>query len=619
MTRMFHTRGNREWRGAVVVAAAVAMAAFGPLKAGPESAGPPAVSVVSGPTVTSDTISIDVENVPIRKVVDYVARQTGYNFIVEKDVQLNVTQRLIDVDWRKAMELILKGSGCYLEEEGANIYRLSKPLTVTLKGTDDVRKAVNMIADHVKANVVVSPEVKGVVDYSFTDVPWTQALETIVKTAGYVIVREHGVMRVVSPSALKAQLETRIFQLKYIKPPSSYTAKSDTPYAVSKVEAVEIDGKSGVPTTFTLYNALKSALSDKGRLQYDVASNSFIITDTKPVMDQIQAIIEKVDVEPMQVFVDVRFVTTTSSDDLDFGVDWEKGITATLAPGSMTTRFPFSRGANGGRYIENVFGLTDDGYSPADVATFLGGSSAFQFGTLSFAAATSVLKLLKNDENTQVRQAPRLTVLNHQPGTVFVGSTIRFAEIFSSSSQGGTLATGVREADNSPINTGFQLLVVPHIVRGSDDILMTIIPESNSLTEFKEFGAAPNVIELPQISSSTVVTQMLIRDGRTAVIGGLVVDREEDQVRKVPFLGDIPGVGYVFKAKTRTRAKDHLMIFITPRIVRTAKDARKVFVCHKKYDWPMAPCKEEDDEEMTPAPAEGASDVAAAASTASEE
>jgi general secretion pathway protein D len=269
----------------------------------------------------------------------------------------------------------------------------------------------------------------------------------------------------------------------------------------------------------------------------------------------------------------------------------------------MSTRFPFSRSVETGRFLEDTFGLTGNGFTPADVTAFLGGSSPFAFGTLSFSAMTAVIKVLKNDENTAIRQAPRLMVLNHEPGTVFVGETVRWAEIFSASSQGGTLATGVREADNSPVNTGFQLLVVPHIVAGTNDILMTVIPESNSLTEFKTFGTSPNIIELPQIASSTVVTQMLVRDGETAVIGGLVTDRDEDQVRKVPFLGDVPLVGYLFKWKHHLLKKEHLMIFITPRVVRTAKDARRVLVCHEKFDWPEAPCPADQPEGQGPAAA----------------
>jgi len=552
------------------------------------------VTVIDRPATTSETISIDVENVPLAKVVTYIAAQTGHNILVDKDVDVTVTQRLMDVNWRRALQILLEGTGCYLEEESANIFRISKPETISGMGEEDIRTVVNMIAKAGGANVVIAPDVKGPVSYNFKDVTWKEALDTVVKAAGFVAVREGATIRIVSPGALKAQLETRIFQMKYIRPPSIYTAKIKTAYAEGAPTAVTVDESTGVPKTFTLYHALKKALSDRGRLEYHIESNSFLITDTTPVLDQIQRIIERIDVEPLQVFVDVRFVTRTGDDDLDFGVDWAKGLTATLTPGSMATRIPFSRET--GRFIEDAFGLTGKGFSPADVAAFLGGSSPFSFGTLSFAAATSVLNVLKNDENTTVRQAPRLMVLNHQPGTVFVGSSIRFAEIFSSSSQGGTLATGVREADNSPVNTGFQLLVIPHIVRGTKDILMTVIPESNTLTEFKEFGTAPNAIELPQIASSTVVTQMLIRDGQTAVIGGLVIDREEDQVRKVPFLGDIPGLGYIFKVKKRNRAKEHMMIFITPRIVRTAKDSQAVFVSQSKHDWPEADAAAEPEE-----------------------
>jgi type IV pilus assembly protein PilQ len=607
MTRMSVRRG-RALAGAGAACIGVlltAAAAFGRPAARPTGVAPPIgpVTVVDRPMITSDTVSFDFANLSIRTVADYLTRQTGHNVMVDKDVEFTVTLKLVDVDWRRALEEMLRGTGCYLEEEGPNIFRISKPETITAWGNEaDVRKVINDIAKVANAPIVIAPDVKGAIDYSFKDVPWKEALTTIVKSAGFVTVREGTVIRVVSPAVLREQMETRIFPLKYVQPPATFTATIDTRYAVGKPAPGALDTATGVDKGFTLFYALSKCLSERGRLQYVVDSNSFIATDTKPVLDQIQQMIERVDIEPLQVFFDVRFVTTTGDDLLDFGVDWEHGATAALTPGAMLTRFPFTKGREGG-FIEDTFGLTGRGFSSADMTAFLGGASPFLFGTLDFSAATAVLKLLKNDSRTKVRQAPRLMVLNHQAGTVFVGSTIRWAEIFSSSNQAGSVVAGIREAANSPINTGFQLFVVPHVVRGTSDILLTVIPESNALKEFLNFGAGENRIQLPQVNSSTVVTQMLVRDGDTAIIGGLVTDREEEQVRKIPFLGDVPFAGYLFKWKTRSRTQDHLMIFITCHIVRNAGETRKILSNHRPYDWaPPAPKEDEENAEPTSGP-----------------
>ena len=354
----------------VLLGAAVVFLGYAGLRA-QETPTVTTVKVLERTAATSETISIDVENTPIRKVVDYIANQTGHNILVEKGVDFNVTQRLVDVNWRRALEIILEGSGCYLEEEGANIYRISKPETISGTGEEDIRTVIKMIANAGGANVVISPDVKGPVTYNFKDVTWKEALETVVKAAGFVAVREGSTIRIVSPAALKAQLETRIFQLKYIRPPSTYTAKIETRYAEGKPQPVAVDENTGVPKTFTLYHALQKCLSDRGRLEYHIESNSFVVTDTTPVLDRIQRIIERIDVEPLQVFVDVRFVTRSGTDSLDIGIDWSQGLTATLTPGSMVTRFPFSRSVETGRFIEDMFGLTGKSFAKSVLHTDL--------------------------------------------------------------------------------------------------------------------------------------------------------------------------------------------------------------------------------------------------------
>jgi len=185
-------------------------------------------------------------------------------------------------------------------------------------------------------------------------------------------------------------------------------------------------------------------------------------------------------------------------------------------------------------------------------------------------------------------QAPKLIALDNQEATIFVGETIRFAQTTASSNQSGGLTFSIDEADNSPVQVGFQLLMIPHVIPDRDQVIMTIIPQQRSLVGeddgFRTFttgvGGTQGVqtIQLPQEQSSTVVTNMKLDNGQTALIGGLLQDSDSLTVNKVPFLGDIPILGYLFRDEHRSKTKGNLVIFVTPTIVRDTQHMRDLVV-----------------------------------------
>src|SRR5262249_35159254 len=156
------------------------------------------------------------------------------------------------------------------------------------------------------------------------------------------------------------------------------------------------------------------------------------------------------------------------------------------------------------------------------------------FGTLDFSSTQIALNLLKNDVSTRIVQAPKLIALDNQEATIFVGETIRFAQTTASSNQSGGLTFSIDEAKNSPVQVGFQLLMIPHVIPDRDQVMMTIIPQQRSLVGpddgFRTFktnvggSQGEQQIQLPQEQSSTVVTNMKLDNGQTALIGGLLTD-----------------------------------------------------------------------------------------------
>ncbi len=208
------------------------------------------------------------------------------------------------------------------------------------------------------------------------------------------------------------------------------------------------------------------------------------------------------------------------------------------------------------------------------------------FGALNFTQVTAALRLLKQDVQSEITQAPKLIAIDHQEATIFVGETVRYAQARSEQGQAGGLQLVVEEAPNSPVQTGFQLLVIPHIIPGTDKIIMDIIPQSDALSGtgvsalapagFDVFtvgsGDASGSIALPRVSSATLATQVLLQSGQTAVLGGLVTTTNTETVTKIPLLGDIPGLGYFFSSTSSQEVESSLVVFVKPDVIRSPEE-----------------------------------------------
>ena len=274
------------------------------------------------------------------------------------------------------------------------------------------------------------------------------------------------------------------------------------------------------------------------------------------------------------------------------------GFSIDINGGSFSTLFPFNRGKGG--WLDGI-GIVDHGppavyYDedtglPTPAGTFIPNNGGFAYGNLRFNQFLVMLTFLKSDINTVVLQAPKMLTLDNNEASIFVGRTVRYAETFSTSNQAGGVEVGIREAEESPVETGFQLLVIPHIVKGTDEIIVELIPEDEALIGtggtipgFDDFVTGTSQIQLPRVGSRTVVTTVRIKSGHTAVIGGLVDERHSDTVRKIPFLGELPIIGWAFKSRLIQKDRNNLLIFVTAMIVRDDADIERIYTVHRKYD-----------------------------------
>ena len=337
--------------------------------------------------------------------------------------------------------------------------------------------------------------------------------------------------------------------------------------------------------------ALRKALSPGGDMDYIVNQNVIIIRDTAQVHAAVADILDRLDIEPAQVFMDVKFVSTSNQDLFSLGVDYgDLGPQITASGGQIPITLPFNLGSGG---FEDAIIVPPPGQSDGPFAAGNVGNTQVPdtiFGALSFTNWIATLRLLQRDTTSEVVQAPKIWVMDGRESTIFVGETVRYAQAKSEQGQAGGLQLSVEEANNSPVETGFQLLVVPHVIPGTSKVEMDIIPKETSLTGNGDPSVAPpgfdvytvgasgleGTIALPRERSSTIVTSMLIDSGQTAVIGGLTSEFDTETISGVPGLSRIPLLGWFFEHEERSRTKESLMVFVTPTVVRSAAETQRI-------------------------------------------
>jgi general secretion pathway protein D len=321
-----------------------------------------------------------------------------------------------------------------------------------------------------------------------------------------------------------------------------------------------------------------------------------VVTDTKPVVENVKRTISLIDIEPSQIYLDVRFVTTTNEDLLDVGMNpGGNGWTASVGLGQMPVNLPFNLGTGGwdDRFVVNpTADLPGQHAGPFADPALNGGNTVIPdvvFGALNMTQVTTTLRLLKKEAHAEIMQAPQIIALDNVPATIFVGEAIRYAQARVEQGQAGGLLLALEEGDNSPVNVGFQLLTTPHIVPGTDKVILEVIPQRTALSGTGSSTLAPagfdvftvgasgqeGSIALPRVASSTLSTTVLLQSGQTAVLGGLKTKSESETVTQLPLLGDIPVLGWLFKGKVKQETTTTLIVFITPQVIRSVEDSKK--------------------------------------------
>lgn len=436
---------------------------------------------------------------------------------------------------------------------------------VTLDFKDaDINNVLRILSLKSGVNIVAGPEVQGTVTIRLSDVPWDRALEVVLRTYGYVYEREGNIIRVTTRERVEQEdLTTETFVLNYIT-------------------AQEVE------------ESISEILSERGKVKSFGRTNTVIVTDVASNITKIAEVIKRLDKATPQAYVDSKIVRTELGKTENLGIDWNVAGGITSGPFRPTT-FPFSassskKRADGlggffGSYYPNVAGATTAVNSSTDTATanaFDGkdfpspnaviDNQDFKFGRLDFSEFSSVLNLIKNRTNTKVVSNPRIVVLNNQTAKVQVGEQIGIPNFERNETSGSFEVTGFTMRD-----VGVVMNVTPHI-NSADEILVDLKPEVSSFVGYQAVSAS---LSAPRFTITTAATQVLIRDGETIAIGGLLTDASTSSEDKIPFLGDIPGIGKLFRSKRQTAGsgnnKIETLFFVTVSIVDSEGQPQKQF------------------------------------------
>ncbi|WP_339615668.1 type IV pilus secretin PilQ family protein [uncultured Gilvimarinus sp.] len=474
------------------------------------------------------------------------------------------------------LDVSANGDYDYLAYQTDNQYVISvKPLTPAEKAEQErlfeytgsrlsfnfqdieVRAVLQIIADFTDLNLVASDTVQGRITLRLDNVPWDQALDMVLKTKG-LDKRQVGNVLMVAPASEIAERERQELstkrQLEELAP--LRTEYIRVRYASAKEIFALFQGDGGGDASGSdgpASRATGSILSGRGQAVVDERTNSIIVTDTSERIDALKRLVEEIDIPIRQVMIEARLVIANKDFREELGVRWG-GVGASLSSDALLE----VGGSTGG--------LDSSPGSPADF--IYGGGSinleenmmvdmgvANPVGSIAFGLLTDnayldlELSALEYNGYAEIVSQPKVITGDKQRATISTGSEIPYQEASASGATAASFKEVVLELD-----------VTPQITP-DNNIIMELAIKKDLLAEFNtEFG-------VPIIDITRLNTKVLVSDGQTIVLGGIFEMQQLNGVDKVPFLGDIPYLGRLFRRDVKTSEKSELLIFITPRIM----------------------------------------------------
>lgn len=468
----------------------------------------------------------------------------------------------------------------------------AKENTVTLDFKDaDIQNVLRVLAYKSGVNIVAGKEVVGTVTIRLVDVPWEQALQVILSTYGFAYERDGNIISVATVDALKERREkkkelteiegvtSKVFTLQYLDASDAKKMLEPQLSPQGKISVLEITGQKGWKIGATVAGGSSSDEGKARRARENARSHSLVITDTPTFLDRITKILKEIDVKPVQVLIEARIMEVNKDALRDIGMEWSTGYrlqnhkaltTGGVLNGGVNVhagKEPIGKSRTAGVLSGSNYSQTEPGdatgYQPANFTPLATNLNPYNAGLqllwakLFGTQMEAMVHALEEDVRTNTLSAPKILTLSGQEALILIGQKYPIIESNISGTSGTATITLAYYQD-----VGIQLYVVPQVSGDERYINMIVHPVVSSFTNTVSANAYPILL------TREAETQVLMTDGETIVIGGLLKDVKSKGRIGIPILGDIPIIGNLFSRATNDTAKIDLLIFVTARIIR---------------------------------------------------
>ena len=415
----------------------------------------------------------------------------------------------------------------------------------------EVRAVLQLIADFTGLNMVTSDAVSGNVTLRLKNVPWDQALDIILKSRGLGMRQTGNVVMIAPQEELTARERVELEANQQIEE-----------LAPLRTEFIQINYASASDLSGLIQSGENKLTSERGTVSIDQRTNTLIVQDVATSLQAIRELIIKLDVPVRQVLIESRIVNADESFAKDIGVRFgysksSKQTVDTRAVIGTNPVTPFVEIGGGkagnvdfGALTTNFGADTTDNLivslpaTPADAAAL--GLAIGKVGSYLLQLELSALIAEGRGEDIA---SPRVITANQTEAVIESGVQIPFQEASSS----GATSVSFQDAVLS-------LRVTPHITP-DDRVIMDLQVNQDTVS-------GTTVLGVPAINTRSVTTQVLVANGETVVLGGVYTSSDRKTVDRIPFFGDLPYVGFLFKRTDIDKKKDELLIFITPKILK---------------------------------------------------
>jgi type IV pilus assembly protein PilQ len=418
---------------------------------------------------------------------------------------------------------------------------MQQEVSVDFKDTpiDDV---LLILAKQANVDIIKSPKVTGMVTATLTEVPLEEALENILASQGYAYIATQNMIRIVPKDEIleaREKLLSRVYRITY-----------------ANVKEVE--------------ESLKKFISQEGSISSNPGTSNIIVTDVESKINAMNSFIEEIDRVTPQIMVEARIYDVSSKDRLDLGVQWNAGTTTS-----------YGNPPDGGGSLGNEVGTLGNVINglPTDTSPFESVTDPFTTGAFSGNVnkadntdgllrfgymdeninIDALLRAEQEDIRAKLLANPRIMVLDNQQAEIKIVEQIPYQELTETSGGGNIGTTQFRDV-------GVELRVTPHLTR-EGLIRLILNPVFSVRTGDVLATGSTGVSAQPIVAKRETTTTALIKDQQTVVIGGLKKQDVNTQVNKIPLLGDLPLLGFLFKFRGESTVNSELVIFITPSII----------------------------------------------------